>query len=287
MISLRHWFIPALGGLVLTSASAAEIGVATIVDGNVRTLRGASWYKLVAGASIEEGDIVEVADRGQAQIELPGGTLVNLARGTSYVVPAAPKASPAGPPALVVPSGWVKAVVKAPGLRIRTTTSEVVVATGNIVVHADAPRLEAFVEAGRARLVALNANGSEASVHEGKQDEFWSTSASGAFVPSTRPPKPFIDAMPRHFLDPLPALAGKFKTRVALVRDRDVSYAEAQPWLAGRDRAVFERRFASRLSDPAFRKAVEPDVARYPSWDRRLHPEKYAPSTPVKPAAAR
>jgi hypothetical protein len=287
MISLRHWFIPALGGLVLTSASAAEIGVATIVDGNVRTLRGASWYKLVPGASIEDGDIVEVADRGQVQVELPGGTLVNLARGSSYVVPVPPRASPGGGPTFVIPSGWVKAVVKAPGLRLRTTTSEVAVSTGNIVVHADAPRLEAFVEAGRARLAALNANGSEASVHEGKQDEYWSTSASGAFVPSTRPPKPFIDAMPKHFLDPLPAFAAKFKARVALVRDRDVTYAEAQPWLAGRDRAVFERRFASRLSDPAFRKAVEPDVARYPGWDRRLHPEKYAPPTPVKPAAAR
>jgi len=43
---------------------------------------------------------------------------------------------------------------------------------------------------------------------------------------------------------------------------------------------VFERRFASRLRDPAFRKAVEPNIARYPSWDRMLHPEKYAPKPP-------
>jgi hypothetical protein len=129
----------------------------------------------------------------------------------------------------------------------------------------------------------LGPTGAEERSYEAKHDEFWSKSASGAFVPSARPPKAFIDAMPRHFLDPLPSFAGRFKSRPQLAVDRDISYAEAQPWLAGRDRPVFERRFASRLADPVFRKAVEPDVARYPTWDRRLHPEKYAPP-PAIPA---
>ena len=49
------------------------------------------------------------------------------------------------------------------------------------------------------------------------------------------------------------------------------------------DRATFERRFVARLRDPAFRRAAEPDSARYPSWDRILHPEKYRPKdAPVK-----
>jgi len=65
--------------------------------------------------------------------------------------------------------------------------------------------------------------------------------------------------------------------------EREVTYAEAEPWLAGRDRPVFERRFASRLRDPAFRNAMLPNIARYPAWDRLLNPEKYAPkATPVK-----
>jgi hypothetical protein len=86
--------------------------------------------------------------------------------------------------------------------------------------------------------------------------------------------------MPRHFADALPALAPRIKSKPALVVDHEITYAEAEPWLAGRDRAAFERRFASRLRDPAFRKAVEPVVAHYPSWDRMLHPEKYAPKPP-------
>ena len=71
------------------------------------------------------------------------------------------------------------------------------------------------------------------------------------------------------------------KVRPTLVADHEITYAEAEPWLAGRDRAVFEKRFASRLRDPAFRSAVLPNVARYPSWDRQLHPEKYAPKTEI------
>jgi len=73
--------------------------------------------------------------------------------------------------------------------------------------------------------------------------------------------------------------AAKLKAKPDLVVDHDITYAEALPWLAGRDRATFERRFAVRLRDPAFRKAAEGDIARYPLWDRQLHPEKYAPKT--------
>ena len=85
--------------------------------------------------------------------------------------------------------------------------------------------------------------------------------------------------MPRHFVDPLPALAAKLRSKPALAIDREISFAEAEPWIAGRDRAVFEKRFAGRLRDPAFRNAVLPHVARYPMWDRLLHPEKYVPKT--------
>jgi hypothetical protein len=77
-------------------------------------------------------------------------------------------------------------------------------------------------------------------------------------------------------------LAPGLKARPAPVADHEVTYAEAEIWLAGKDRAAFERRFASRLKDPAFRKAVEPVVGRYPSWDRQLHPEKYAPKPAPK-----
>jgi hypothetical protein len=83
--------------------------------------------------------------------------------------------------------------------------------------------------------------------------------------------------MPRHFIDPVYVLAAKLKSPPVLSVDHEITYAEAEPWLAGRDRAVFERRFTSRLRDPAFRSAVMPNAARYPTWDRILNPQKYEP----------
>jgi hypothetical protein len=272
--------------LAAAPSMAAEVGIATLVDGNPRVLRAVTWYKLVPGARLEDGDIVEVGERAQLQAELNGGSIVNLVDATAYFVPPAAKVQPAGVTTLSVPRGWLKIVAKAPGLRIRAASSEVAIANGAAVVHTDGARLETFVEAGTARFATLASSGAEEASREGRQDEFYSRSVSGAFVPSMRPPKAFVDALPRHFLDPLPALAARFKSRPQLAGERDVSYAEAQPWLAGRDRAVFERRFTPRLKDPVFRRAVEPDVAGYPSWDRRLHPEKYAPPPVPKPATS-
>ena len=81
-------------------------------------------------------------------------------------------------------------------------------------------------------------------------------------------------------------LAGRLKSPPALVVDHEITYAEAEPWLAGRDRAVFERRFTSRLRDPAFRSAVMPNAARYPTWDRILNPQKYEPKKTTRQGRA-
>ena len=216
---------------------------------------------------MEESDIVDTRERGGVQVEFAGGSIVNLVGGTFYIVPAGPKVKP-GATTLFISRGWAKAVAKAPGVRLRAASAEVGIATGAVVAQTDGTRLDAFVEAGGARLATLGPLGSALGTQDAKQDEYWSKSAARRVRASARPPRTFVDAMPRHFADPLPSFAGKFVTRPELAADGEVSYAEAQPWLAGSDRAVFERRFASRLADPVFRKAVEPDVARYPSWDR-------------------
>ena len=233
---------------------------------------------------MEDGDIIEAGERGQVQVELIAGSIVNFVGATVYVMPLPAKPQPpSGTLTLAIPRGWVKATAKAPGINLRAASAEVSIATGTAVMHTDGTRLETFVESGGARFATLASSGAVEGIREAKQDEYWSRSASGALVPSTRPPKAFVDAMPRHFFDALPSFASKYKTRPTLAAEREITYAEAEPWLAGRDRAVFERRFASRLRDPVFRKAVEPDVARYPTWDRRLHPEKYAPPPAPKP----
>jgi hypothetical protein len=256
------------------------------VEGEVRLLRSTTWYKLVPGARVEEGDILAARDRSQVQVELAAGSIVNLVgAATLYMeAPPAKPQTPAPAPVLVVPSGWLKVAAKAPGVRLRTASIEIAIVAGAAAMRTDGATLGLFIESGSVRLAGVAPAGEPAQ--EAKPDEFWSKSASGALVRSARPPKEFVNAMPRHYLDALPSFASKFKARPTLAAEREITYAEAEPWLATRDRAVFERRFAPRLRDPVFRKAVEPDVARYPTWDRRLHPEKYAPPPEAKPATA-
>lgn len=277
-ISMKSWlaWLPLSLTLLSFAASAAtEIGAVTLVDGSVRLLRGATWYKVVAGARVEEADIVEASDRAQAQIEFAAGPIAGLVgTGKAYLAPAATRTAPA---ILNVPNGWLKIAAKPPGLRLRTAAVDVVVVDGILVLHANGPAVEFFMESGSGKLIELTPNGADGPARDVKVGEYWSKAAAGAFNTAPRAPKAFVDAMPKHFVDPLPTLAARLKSKPVLVVDHEITYAEAEPWLAGRDRAAFEKRFASRLRDPAFRKAALPNLARYPAWDRLLNPEKYAP----------
>jgi hypothetical protein len=267
--------------LLCGAAAAAEVGVATLVDPGSRVLRGATWYKLVPGARLEEGDILDVADGAQAQIELSAGSTANVVgAGLLHIV----RAGAGAPATLALYNAWAKVAAKTPGVRIQTPQAAVITADGTVVFRSGNSM---FVESGAARLIQLTASGSEGPGHDMKRGEHWSKSASGTYAMVPRAPKEFVEAMPRAYFDALPVLADRYKAKPTLVVERDITYAEAEPWLAGRDRAAFERRFASRLRDPAFRRAVEPYVARYPSWDRMLHPEKYAPKPPAAPDLSR
>jgi hypothetical protein len=280
----RPWLWLCLALVSAPAGAAAEIGVATLVEGAARVLRGATWYKLVPGARLEDGDIVVAQEKTQVQVEsATNGTLNVAGPATLYVLPL--QARTGGTPAPLAVQfnvGWLKLAARAPGLRVVTLPTEITTADAILVIRARGSALELFDESGSARLTEALPNGAVGAMRESKRGEYWSKPADAPFTTPERPPKEFVDPMPRHFRDPLPSFADRFKAKPVLAVEGEISYAEAEPWLAGRDRSAFERRFASRLRDPAFRKAVEPQIARYPLWDRMLHPEKFAP----KPAPA-
>ncbi|MFO1397637.1 MAG: hypothetical protein U1F48_11300 [Burkholderiales bacterium] len=279
-MSLRRACLPFLVLWLSANAAAAELGVVTLAEGAPLVMRGATWFKLVPGARVEDGDIVSLPERAQVQVESASGTIANgVGPGTLYLPPA-PKG---GPPLVDLQAGWLKAAAKAPGLRVRTPAFDAVVPEGVLVAHAAPASAEVFVEAGAARLVEAAANGADGAARDAKRGEYWARPAGGAFTTVGRAPKAFVAALPRGYTDALPPLAAKVKSRPVLVADHEVTFDEARPWLDGRERAAFEKRFAPRLRDPAFRKAVEPHVARYPAWDRQLHPEKFQPKEAKSP----
>jgi hypothetical protein len=274
---MKCWqaWLPLSLTLLSVGAHAAELGAVTLLEGNAKLLRGATWYKVVQGARVEESDILDVAERSQAQIEFVNGGIVNLVGpGIVYFAPAKTKAAPVP---LVVPSGWLKVVSKSPGMQLRAGSFNVTVADAIVVLNVTSTIVEFFVENGDGRLVEILPNGADGPAHDIKRGEYWTRTATGSVSSQSRAPRIFVDKMPRHFIDPLHELAGRLKSPPTLVVDHEITYAEAEPWLAGRDRAVFERRFTPRLRDPAFRSAVMPVAARYPTWDRILNPQKYEP----------
>jgi hypothetical protein len=269
--------VKAIAALILSlfwaSYAGAQPALVTLAEGTPKVLRGATWYKLVPGIALEDADIVTVGPKQQLQIETASGSIVNATGEATIVVSVAKD----GGLTLKMPMGFAKAAMKTPPVRVDLPEFDVVAGDAIVVVHADPAEL--FVEAGSVKLI--DAAG---STRDAKRGEYWAK--SGATLASRGlAPKAFVDALPRNYIDPLPALASRIKSKPALVADHDITYAEAEPWLVGKDRAVFEKRFVSRLRDPAFRKAVQPYVARYPMWDRILHPEKYAPKEDGKATA--
>ena len=264
-----------------TAACAVERGIYTVVDGDVRVLRKTTWYRLEAGARAESGDVIDAGERAQAQLELAhGGTLSIMG---PALVQAAELPSDDGKSAaaaeLTLLRGWFKAsnAPRAPPLRLALPSSALRVGEGIAVIHCDAAQSEFFVESGRVTLTTPAARGREVA-REAREGEFWHRTGDRAFEADDHPPSAFIAAMPRALRDRLPSLASRFEAAPGpLTAGREVTFAEAEPWLTGATRKAFARRFAPRLADPAFRASAAAARPPVPEWDRTLHPERYRP----------
>jgi hypothetical protein len=277
MLRLRAFFWLCL---LLTSSATAEIGVVTQIDGGVRLLRGSTWFKLVAGARIDEADIVDVALRAQVQIELAGGAILNHVGPGALLLATSPAKN--APSFATLTGGWLKLTTGAPGMRLRMVPFDLLIPDGIVVVHVEGTGAELFVEAGSAKMLERDRGGADGVARDARRGEYWAKTSDKALVTQASAPKAFVSAMPPHFVDPLPTLAGKIKSKPVLVAEGEITYAEAAPWLDGPDRNAFEKRFAGRLRDPVFRRAAEPYLGRHPAWDRIVHPEKYLPANKAK-----
>ncbi len=282
---LGHSLVFALALAALPARAATEASIVTIAEGDARVLRGAVWYRVVAGAPFQDGDVIQAGQRTTVQVELGAGGTLNLVGPGALYAAALPAAGGKEPLEFGMVEGWLKYAAAAPGAgaRVRTPVAVVAVNEGIVVVHHDDRLFEMFVETGSARLAETGRPGRDGPWSDARAGQYWSRDGDGAFVTERRAPVKFVASMPRHQIDNLATLAPRFKgQRPALVAEREITLAEADPWLAGPYRRAFVRRLHGRLADPAFRRDVEAKIAAYPEFDRVLHPEKFAPN----PAAA-
>lgn len=269
-------------------AYAADAGIVSIVEGPCRVLRDTTWYKLVPGARFLQGDILVATGPGQVQVELFAGGAFNLGAPGTLFAAAVPIAADklTGLVELSLPEGWLKLAANAPpaGFQVQMDSISLNATEAVVVMHAAPKGMELFVESGAAKLTdAETGKGKSAAVTDLKTGDYAARSAERPLNIERRAPATFVTAIPRYLIDALPALAAKYKAaKVQLVPQQEVTYAEAEPWLSGPYRKLFLKRFQSRLKDREFRAGVEAHIARYPEWDRVLHPEKYRPKVPVE-----
>jgi hypothetical protein len=254
--------------LIVVPCLGAETSIVTLSFGQPRLLRGTSWFNLKEGVRLRDGDVIDLPQSGQLQLEFTdGGAVSVIGPGALYIATATARdAKQPGSAEFLLTRGWLKFATKPPGprLRIRTSLGTIAAQDAVAVVHAG-DGFEAFVETGIGRLSEVGKL--EIAGGELKSGGFASRPAGKSLTTEHRPPAQFVAELPRDFMDPLPLRAARFaSTRVEPVADREATFAEAQPWLTGPYRATFLKRFQARLDDPAFRDAMASSGKAPPEW---------------------
>lgn len=252
-------------------AWAADAGLYTIVDGDARVLRGTTWYELVAGTPVQEGDVLDVAAGAVVQAELARGAILNVTGPSGAYASALPASGTAD---WIFTRGWAKAqAAPSSAVRLRGAILEAELVEGVMVTQLDPAQAGVFVERGRAR-IGVPAKGKTTPAGELRDGEFAARNGDRTPTFGDRAPMVFVTAMPRALRDPLPKLATRFQGKPpALSPGRDITATEADAWLASPARPVFVKRLAPRLKDPEFRGAVLAKASAYPEWHRALNPE--------------
>jgi hypothetical protein len=272
----------------LAAAAADPAPTLTLLEGPAGLVRGVTRYALVEGVRMQSGDIIEVGDKGLAEIEFPDGAAIALGPGTRMLAVSMPRGKPSvGDFHVVAGALKVSGVNKAARLRISTPVFTLQPAEGVSVMIAGGGEVSVFIESGGARL--------DASVNL-KTGDFYSRKPGQKGAVAPRPSQAFMAAMPKAFFDPLPSRLARYKDREAQPKRGDeVSYAEVEVWLKAPPaiRRPLVARFEPRASDPKFRAGLEANLRFHPEWDPILFPEKYqtsedaAQAKGAKPAATK
>ncbi len=273
-----------------TLCYGADVGMVTILDGSARVLRGVNWYKLIEGARVQDGDVIDAADHAQVQVELSAGPVVNFVGAAEvFTAVAGSGGGKATPTELYLAHGWLKLAVKPGGgaLRVRSSAGTIASGGGVAVVHTEGETLETFVEQGDAKLIEPGRTAGEGATHDLRGGDFAIRASDRPFASAAAAPQTFVAAMPRQFRDPLPSRAQLYQvSHIQLVAERPISYPEAEPWLTGPYRRVFLKRLQPRLTDPEFRTLASAKAQAYPEWQGSLGSAESAPADKAEPSQA-
>lgn len=264
--------------------AAGAHATATILDGEAQLVRGATRHALAEGVRLAKDDIVETTPKTRfVRIEFADGVILDLGPESRALI--APRFSGErakqasrfhllrGTAKLTVPKPLtpVAGAFTAPGIDVTGVAR-------SAVFGVQGQELQVFAESGEVTLQERRA-GKVAGKSAVKGSEFYSRTSDGKASSAARPTGPFIQKLPRAFMDTLPSRASVFASRdVAPKPLADITYADAEPWIDAEGlRAYFVTRWKPLAQNAAFREGLAANMANHPEWDRILFPEKYLP----------
>jgi hypothetical protein len=269
----------------LVRAAPGPAGMLTLLEGNAALVRGAARYALAEGVRLQPGDIIEVAANSLAQIEYGDGGALALGAGTRLLTVSASAGKNAHREYYVM-QGTLKLTRVKQGARFRFATPifNVQPVEGCMVLVVSGSEASLFAETGETRLAA---GGPTLRLRSG--DFYTRRSGQKGWV-AALPSKAFVEALPKLFLDPLPARAALYDAHAVDPRRlEEVSYAGVEAWLKAPPaiRKPLVARFEPRAADAAFRAGLVANLKYHPEWDQILNPSaKEVPAADPAPVDA-
>jgi len=182
----------------LLASAADHVATVTLLEGGASLLRGTARYGLAEGVRLDHGDIVELADKGLAQLEFTDGTLIALGPRSRFMVLSYPTgARGRGGGEVFLLAGWLKIERTRPEppiiARIATPLLEVAVASTAAVINTSPAEVAMFVEAGEAKAAQVARGGQTEESVRLKNGQFYSCKADQRCVLAPRPSRTFLD----------------------------------------------------------------------------------------------
>jgi hypothetical protein len=274
-----RWLVLCLFSVVALPVAAQNVASLSYTEGKVFLLRGAATYNLETGVKLGAGDMLETADKSQAQIEFADGMILNIGpKSRLYLLNVTPTG---GSSMVALASGWLKAALPPKGkgaareMQYLLPTMEIDTKDATLVMHAASPVDEVFVESGAATVGELNADGLKGAATAAKGGDY--VVVRDTTVTTGRPPAGFFGGVPKYYMDNLPNLYAKVKdAQREPARDHDTTYAEAAVWLNANKtvRRGLVARYQARLKDPEFRAGIAATMNAHPEWEKLLDSAK-------------
>jgi hypothetical protein len=273
-------------GLMVAARSATPVpstALVSVADGPAFSLiRGARLFAATRGVSLAPGDIIQTQSANLLILEFRNGAQVAVvvAIGPSSQVCWLQRTDHV---TLAVRTGWIKvdtlssaqkAQAEAQGLRLGGAS-----VGGIYVLHVGSSADEIFDEQGSVSLSEQRTRGEEAAT-PGKPNQLVRRADAGTLRSQMGVDDAFVVAMPAAFRDPLPTgMGARLPGRSEPQPLREVSFNDVADWLSAPRswRQGFIGRFRTRLSDPAFSRALDATMSSHPEWQPILHPPPPAP----------